>query len=375
MLNVVEFSCHDKLVLNLLDILFKPERINHIHFFEIINFRLLTAILLKKNVGLLQLMQSSYQEGLQNICLRFNQSSAIEEQRKIEYLRNYLCILPYFEFQHGTIIQLPWFDDVQKLWLLKNYQINKIRLNQQYFWMNQADLCYAYGLIEIDGPQRLLIISGTSYPCGEGFWPHVVNDISIGVDVGYFLYRDGREAMFAFIGDGRHCEVLGTSLGGAMALQLGLDCPNLKLVYALNPPGRITQMSKDAQTAPTMVVIQAKDFVSQFGFWHPNWSIVHYAFKTGANRPPQFFDHFSNYALLADVTRENLDPTQLNQNRFWLTAIIFFGLRALCTVVMVWPIRYLIIPILKLLYAAISPVFDCFANKEGAAIPAALLSV
>ena len=45
MLDVNEFSCNDKLVLNFFEILFKPERIPDIKFFEIINFRLLVAML------------------------------------------------------------------------------------------------------------------------------------------------------------------------------------------------------------------------------------------------------------------------------------------------------------------------------------------
>lgn len=47
----------------------------------------------------------------------------------------------------------------------------------------------------------------------------MINDISIGVDVGYFLYQNGKQAMFDFLGtDVHNCEVIGTSLGGAMAL-------------------------------------------------------------------------------------------------------------------------------------------------------------
>ncbi len=364
MMNLDESSNDDKMVLNLLKILFQPEQIAEIQFFEMMNFRLLVAVLLNKDIGLLVLMQAYYQKELRHIHQRF-QSPDIDEERKQEYLRNYLCILPYFEFADGCTIDVPWFDADMQSWELKNYKINKIRLNQQYFWMNQADLCYAYGLQAQDSAHRLLIISGTSYPCGEGFWPHVVNDISIGLDVGYFLYRDGKAAMLDFIKEPRDCEALGTSLGGAMALQLGLDYPNLKFVYAINPPGRIAALAKETETAPTLVVIQENDFVSKFGYWHPSWDIVHYAFKPAeTNKPAQFFDHFSNYALLPNVNHIKVPAEELNQNRFWLTSLIFIGLRALCTVVLVWPIRYLIIPILKLIYAMISAITACLVNNE-----------
>lgn len=358
-----KFSCSDKLVLNIFDILFNPERIPDIKFFEIINFRLLVAMLLRKDSGFLESMKSCYQEGLLQIYASFEINS--EDPRKQEYIKNFLCLLPYFEFSHEATIKVPCFNDEQKIWELKEYQIHKIPLNKQYFWMSQADLCYAYGLTALDGPQKLLIISGTTYPCGEGFWTHIVNDISIGFDVGYFLYQEGKNALENFIGnDGPNCEVLGTSLGGAMALQLGLDHPDLKLVYAMNPPGRIAPLSKETQTAPTKVVIQANDCVSKFGYWHPDWLIFHYAFKDETIKPSQVFDHFSNYALHPNVTRHKLNSEELNQNRFWLTTIIFIGLRGLFTVVLIWPIRYLIIPIFKLIYAIISSVIGFFSNNK-----------
>jgi hypothetical protein len=370
MLNVYEFSCSDKLVLNFFEILFKPERIPDIKFFEIINFRLLVAMLFKKDSSMFKLLRSCYQEGLLNIFQHFNESQDIKDLCKQEYIKNYLCFLPYFEFSHGSKIQVPWFNDSQEKWELKDYQIEKILLNQKYFWMNQADLCYAYGLTELKGSQKILIISGTSYPCGEGFWTHVVNDISICFDVGYFLYQEGRDVMQKFIAnDTHHCEVLGTSLGGAMALQLGLDNPDLKLVYALNPPGRIAPILKDTPTATTIVVYQANDFVSKFGYWHPDWLMVHYAFQEKAIKPTQFFDHFSNYALHPNITRQEIDSEILNQNRFWLTAGVFIGLRGLTAVILVWPIRYLIVPILKLIYALIFSVLDCFLKKDDAEIP------
>jgi hypothetical protein len=74
-------------------------------------------------------------------------------------------------------------------------------------------------VLKKNGLAKSLILSGTTYSCGEGFWPHVINDISIGVDAGYFLYQNGKQAMFDFLGtDVHNCEVIGTSLGGAMAL-------------------------------------------------------------------------------------------------------------------------------------------------------------
>ena len=374
MFDSAEFSHDDKFTLNLLEIIFMPERINDFKCFGIINVRFLVAVLLKKDGKLIQLMQKYYQQGLLTIADRFNELSAIEPARKLDYIRNYLCILPYFEFQQGTKLDVPWFDDEQKSWKLKTFQMNKILLNQQYFWMNQADLCYAYGLTEENGLSKSLILSGTTYPCGEGFWPHVINDISIGFDVGYFLYQNGKGAMLDFLGDcPNYCEVLGTSLGGAMALQLGLDCPNLKMVYALNPPGRIAPLKETVPTAPSVVVMQANDFVSKFGYWHPQWSIIHYEFNSEANRPAHFFDHISNYALLPNLTRQKLNTAELNQKRFWATAGIFIGLRGLCTIILVWPIRYLIVPILKLIYAMMSTVLDCLSGQDEAATHATSL--
>ena len=372
MFDSAELSHSNKFALNLLQMLFTPEKINELKFFDIINFRFLVAVFLKKDDTFLQFMQTHYQHGLLNLCQRFNESKDIELARKLDYIRNYLCILPYFEFQNGAKLEAPCFHEEQQSWKLKTFEINKIQLNQQYFWMNQADLCFAYGLAEKNGSAKILILSGTTYPCGEGFWPHVINDISIGFDVGYFLYQNGKQAMLGFLGaDGHNCEVLGTSLGGAMALQLGLDYPNLKMVYALNPPGRIVPLKETAPTAPSVVVMQANDFVSKLGYWHPHWSIVHYEFDSEENRPAHFFDHFSNYALLPNVSRkETIKAEELNQKSFWATAGIFIGLRGLCTILLVWPIRYLIVPILKLIYAMISSVLDCISGQDEAAIPA-----
>lgn len=104
------------------------------------------AVFLKKDDTFLQFMQIHYQQGLLNLCQRFNQSKDIELARKRDYIRNYLCILPYFEFQDGAKLDVPCFDNEQASWKLKAFKINKIALNQQYFWMDQADLCFAYGL-------------------------------------------------------------------------------------------------------------------------------------------------------------------------------------------------------------------------------------
>lgn len=87
--------------------------------------------------------------------------------------------------------------------------------------------------------------------------------------------------------------------------------------YALNPPGRIIPLEATVATAPSVVVMQANDFVSKLGYWHPSWSIVHYEFDLEENRPAHFFDHFCNYALLPNVSRkETIKAEELNQKLF-----------------------------------------------------------
>jgi len=353
-------SIEDSYISNIFNILFRPEEIATIRFFDVVNFRFIAAIFFRKDLVLLQLMRQKYIEELLNLCDRFKTIDDLRLQKA--YLNNYLCVLPYFEFTDKSHIKVPCFEN--NTWTLKKYEINKINLNKQYFLMNKADLSYAYGLKDLNSEQRLLIIPGTTYPAGNGFWPHVINDISIGFDVGYFLYHDGKDAMLSFIDEHKgECEVLGTSMGGAIALQLGIDHPDLKSVYAFNPPGRISTISENTPTASTQVVIQANDFVSSFGYWHPKWKIIHYT-PENSYKPPQFFDHFCNYALMNNIKTTELDPTEENQKRFWLTSLVFIGLRALVTVILVWPIRYLIVPVLKLIYEIIATIASFFVQNE-----------
>jgi hypothetical protein len=332
--------------------LFKPENSS---FKDLPLFRIISAILIKKDLKLLSAIRKIYQQGLIHLFEQLNkQNIPANYEESLDFLYSSLCYLPFWEWHHdeSPVICIPQF--MNHRWELVEFQITTIELTPKTgfasLWVQESDRTYAYGLHTTqEGIEPLLIFSGTTYPAGAGFLTHIKNDLQAFQSAGYALFQSGKARILQWLNNINHkkTRVMGISLGGGMTLIMTTEMPeSVSLGFALNPPG-LHDFPKELRTAPSVrVLTQSNDPVSIFGKWHASWTLAHINLPNEPI-PNRLVAHATIFAGKLNKQYEYLDSETKNDNYATINRFIFKGLRSIVYISCIIPLYYILIPSLN----------------------------
>lgn len=343
----------------LLNLKFSPQYwMNASHWWALWNWRLLTAVFGCRDVELLKEARILYAIAMEHLWHQFQQIENPKHPQLRDHLHHCLSLLPYLEWQTGDIINLPQFN--HHFWELQQFTIERIPLLPRSgllsLWTTAYDECFSYALINKNQSYGYLIFSGTTYPAGQGFKTHIQEDLKPLHTPGQTLLMNGMPNMKAWISSNHpeHLTVVGMSLGGAMALQMGMHLPTLvNDVYAFNPPGLDPYFSnfntEDVQPE-FRIIIQGQDPVSCFGHFNPKWTMVHYELDATHDPKNPFLDHVLTYTGCQNATFRTIeDIDKQNQQRAWRDFWIYTVLRSVIYGLVVLPWIFIISPLFKML--------------------------
>ena len=283
------------------------------YFHGLTDYKTLSAILFVKNQSFTDALRKQFQQGFKNICTQLrNSGSGCTEQHNL-YISNCLSLLPFCELSSNETYEIPQY--LRDEWILVKYKSQPIELTATSGFSRlltfEEDRVFAYGLTPIGNPnaKRHLIFMGTNYPTGQGHATQVYADLTPGTTPGWSLFNYGRENLYRWLTDsGDKPHVCGMSLGGALALLLACEYPELvERVDALNPPGLVRSIFdgkwEQALDKPAVYIQkQANDPVSVMGWWKKDWTIYKVTPPTDKAAPYGVFDHALNYAGVRSTT-------------------------------------------------------------------------
>ncbi|MDF1684892.1 MAG: hypothetical protein P1U36_09610 [Legionellaceae bacterium] len=352
------------------------------HASDMLSFEFLKAVFIKRNPKLLRGMRHAFQEGFEHVWEQLSSPTHhlnVKQNNQAElFISNCLCLLPFADLKPGNIFYIPHL--IHGTWQRVGYRVEPIELTPtrgfETLFIHDNDRVFAYGLkpVGCEQAQPHLIFMGTTYPAGQGFEPGITTDLERET-VGNYLYRTGHEKITAWLKrQANKAHVCGTSLGGSLALLLAIHQGEyLSRVDALNPAGLYDAWSKsdfdrwddlDEQDQPDVLIQkQGNDFVSSFGVWKKDWTILHVIPSEPASI--SVFDHARNYAGHADTEFNLCDAKQDNESRRVRNFLLYNLLRGAVYYLVVLPYHYLIRPALRYAYdhcialAALGLVFAC----------------
>lgn len=350
---------------------------------EILSYEFFKAVFIKRNPRLLCGMRQAFQEGFDHVWEQLSSQAHNLSAKQIHqaqlFISNCLCILPFADLKPGNVFYTPQL--VDGAWQRVCYRVEPIELTPtrgfETLFMHDNDRVFAYGLepVGCDQAEPHLIFMGTTYPAGQGFEPGVTTDLEGFETVGNYLYRTGHEKITTWLKKQTNkTHVCGTSLGGSLALLLAIhQGERLSRVDALNPAGLYDAWRKsefdrwddlDEQDKPKVVIQkQGHDFVSSFGVWKKDWTILHVIPSEPASI--SVLDHARNYAGHADTEFNLCDAEQDNESRRVRNFLLYNLLRGAVYYLVILPYHYVIRPALRYAYdhcfalAALGLVFAC----------------
>tara|TARA_R110002126_G_scaffold239409_1_gene382656 strand:- start:81492 stop:82868 length:1377 start_codon:yes stop_codon:yes gene_type:complete len=349
---------------------------------EMLSYKFLKAVFIKRSPTLLCGMRQAFQEGFDHVWEQLSSQAHDLSAKKIHqahlFISNCLCILPFADLKPGNIFYIPQL--INGAWQRVGYRVEPIELTPtrgfETLFIHDHDRVFAYGLEPVGCAHAKphLIFMGTTYPAGQGFEPGVTTDLER-LTVGNRLYRTGHEKITAWLNkQANKTHVCGTSLGGSLALLLAIhQGERLSRVDALNPAGLDNSWRKsefdrwddvDEQDKPDVVIQkQGHDFVSSLGVWKNDWMILHVIPSKPASI--SVFDHARNYAGHADSEFNLCDAEQDNESRRVRNFLLYNLVRGAVYYLLVLPYHYLIRPALRYAFdhcfalAALGLVFAC----------------
>lgn len=346
----------------------------HSNWRSLISWRTIRAVLFARDHELAKSIRGAFQLGLENIYAQLKDSVLTEPQLNQAnlFINTCLMYMGYFETSPYETFSIPRYIDNK--WELVTHTVTHIELTPtsgfSKIFYSESDRIWALGLEPLDNDKAPshLIIPGTTYPEGQGFFTALDTDLDPFQTPGAKLYNYGKERLHAWIDKerlkNRDVNVSGTSLGGAISLLLACDKADaLARVDVLNPPGIYSLFKRpkvfdawDKQSKKTVVNVihQGKDVIGEFGSLHPDWNLYHVQAPEKRNGKNAIADHVINYTGLGaneddpqgsqfvpiDIEKHNKAHT--TRNFVWYTLI-----RAIFSFLIFKPFRYLILPIIR----------------------------
>lgn len=336
---------------------------NPSHWQGLKSWRVFKAIFIKRDHQLLKEMRKAFQEGFNNIYEQLADKVLNDQQldQSKLYISNCLSVLPFSNISEQCKFTIP--QHIKGKWKKIEYKVCPIELTPtsgiETLFTRDIDRVFAYALepINAEEAEAHLIFMGTTYPAGQGFVTQIDADFEWFNTPGSKLYRSGRNNILAWVNKQKQkIHVCGMSLGGALSLLFALDMPDkISRVDALNPPGLCFNKQyfdcwDNTEIRPEVYIQkQGNDPISYFGFWKKEWQILEVIPKANNRGPNCLTDHALNYAGFYDTTFKKINTEEDNLKRsnrnFW----IYFILRSLVYGLFFMPVRYIGLPILRVL--------------------------
>ncbi|MFN0064726.1 MAG: hypothetical protein ACKVOH_00665 [Chlamydiales bacterium] len=189
-------------------------------------------------------------------------------------------------FVHYILSLIPFtYPEINSRWtipIMRNAQWEQVEYTiEQKFDLSPACLSSplpAYALIAGGDTPPILACLGSTYPAGDGFIATWMSDCTPGLSVGKAPVLYGKAALAVWFQGKQNVKVVGTSLGGAIALQmLRYFGDKVGEVHAVNPAGLHPWDSYGEQHAQVFIYSQWGDAVSTMGYFPRNaqiWRIV-----------------------------------------------------------------------------------------------------
>jgi hypothetical protein len=335
---------------------------------ELFSYELFQAILVERHHQFTTFARLAFQEGMKHLFTQLeHQTLSTEQQNQAQlFISNCLSYLTFFDPTPHESFAIPQLIEHENggRWEMIDYKVTPIELTPTHgfekLFIKEHDRVFAYGLEPINHPKAFphLLFMGTTYPAGQGFFTTVNTDLEAFETAGKKLYRTGRKNILQWLDtQEKKVHVCGTSLGGALSLLLAIDQGDkLSRVDALNPPGLHPALRKsrydrweDFTTKPEVYIQkQGNDPVSIFGVWKEDWHILKVTPPKDKQGPNILTDHALNYAGFEGTTFVGIDTKKDNKEHRSRTFWLYILLRSIVYYILLVPLRYLAVPIVRL---------------------------
>jgi hypothetical protein len=190
------------------------------------------------------------------------------------FLGNVLGFLPYTYPSTGETLRIPVLANGSCK--LVEYDLETIPLE----FNKLATPMSAIAMTPKEDPEASPILSfiGTTFPAGDGFASTLQSDFTPGFSVGELAYEMNQEKISAWMQGKRDVQVVGISLGGALAFHAVRHHKEIAHTDVYNPPGLYQECWEQQQNTECAINIycQPKDLVSELGSWPTKGKVSSY---------------------------------------------------------------------------------------------------
>lgn len=327
---------------------------------KLITMRTLNAIFMERDFELAKAFRGAFQQGMNNIYDELKDTTLKPEQinQANAYINTCLMYAGYFESSPFETLNIPQF--INNKWEQVKYTISHIKLTANT--NSNSDDIYASCLEPLDKKApAIMIVPGTTYPQGQGFFSALEADLEPFKTPGEDLVKKSSAKIKRWLdiqrNKGLQTHVTGTSLGGAVALLMSMEFPEeIDKVYALNPPGiysfinrpkKFDELDKLQRLPEVNVFLQNNDEVSKFGYLYEKWNAYRVIPPEDVKSNNVVVDHVVLYTGFKDTQFNPLDIVEHNKSYKFRNVIWYAGIRSIFSFFIFKPFMYVLLPLIR----------------------------
>lgn len=274
------------------------------------------AVLFEQNSALMKDFRIELQRELNQLAKNPPETPQEEIMWKA-FLGNLIAFLPFSYPPHGTeTITIPLLKD--GVCKSVEYAIHVMPLTLSTLFTPMS----AVGLTPKNPEDKappLLTFLGTTYPAGDGCAATLLADFTPGYSVGEFVYDRNRQAIDQWMAGKTGVQLVGMSLGGAMAFHtLNHHHAQISRIDVYNPPGLYSWKHTHTKSCEINIYCQPGDIVSHLGFWPEGENVKLYTVMQHQHGLSENFlsAHARAFTGCETVTIIKQDPAKENRSLF-----------------------------------------------------------
>jgi hypothetical protein len=292
------------------------------------------ALYLETDKNMLLKMRKRLKTQIKNLCEEFNQNNPGENlDSKYMRLTQYLCFLPIANIKPSDVYEVPEFNESTGTWVIVNYRVQPIELSPTYGFesliLADHERIFAYGLcpispaIENFTPNKHLIFTTPKYPTNQGYFTQLFLNFCSQES----LYKKFQEAIRSWFKDESNTMVHGVGYEGGIAYMTAFDekiNSKISAIFVDDAHGIRDTLSINYQRKWTDLKNKPKICI----------------------QPSK--NHYNLGRMLQDRESLNEDGTSLDAEQyFYRTILVDTILKGLVNMLIVLPLRYFVIPLLR----------------------------
>lgn len=276
------------------NLFFRVLRGNQIPSKQLLNIRILKAVLFKKNHEFLDDSKNLIRTAFKDIHRELSRNSwpaeAVFHYEVI--IGDLLALLPFLSPSIDESFEIPI--KVKNQWVLAEYTTETIQLTKN--WMGSPLMAYGLNPKSTSHPP-ILLFKGTTYPADDGFIKSLLTDGNIGAAVGEYAFKIGKKAIKEWLdkhptNQDNKAVIYGKSLGGALSWMSALHFPNqIGKVMVYGAPGfypkdekKLKELLANQQAVPEINMFWQKNDPVPYVDKAPHQGINYFQIISGRNR-------------------------------------------------------------------------------------------